>query len=236
VTSAGGLERLTNELRLAEEPRLELLSELAEKPDRVGLLPGSYDPPTVAHVALAEAALHDHVDLVALVYSVRTLPKEGEAHPPLLNEAQRIEALVRIAAAHPGCAAGLISHGLLADQAAAARTRFPEADLFLVMGSDKLLQLLDPKWYRDRDATLASLFAQARALYAVRTGDAEAIGETLAAPQNDRWRSRFVPLGVPPQVAAVSAREVRARIRRGQEVRPLVPPEVHALVRPEALR
>ena len=147
-----------------------------------------------------------------------------------------IEALVRIAAAYPGCAAGLTSHGLLADQVAAARTRFPEADLFLVMGSDKLLQLLDPKWYGDRDATLVALFAEARVLYAVRSGDEEAVGEALAAPQNDRWWSRFVPLDVPPHVAAVSSREVRARIRQGEDVRALVPAEAHSLLRPEDLR
>jgi nicotinic acid mononucleotide adenylyltransferase len=236
MTHPSDLERLAIELRRAGEPRLELLSDLAEKPGRVGLLPGSYDPPTVAHVAMAEAALRDHVDLVVLVYSVRTLPKEGEAHPPLLDEPERIEALVRVAAAHPGSAAGLASHGLLADQATAAWARFPQAELSLVMGSDKVLQLLDPKWYGDRDATLASLFALARALYAVRSGDERALRETLAAPQNVRWRSRFVPLDVPPHVAAVSSREVRARIRRGEDVRNLVPPEVHALLRPEALR
>jgi nicotinic acid mononucleotide adenylyltransferase len=235
MASPGDIERLTNELRGPGEPRLELLSDLAEQPRRIGLLPGSYDPPTVAHVALADAALRDHVDLVVLVYSVRTLPKEGRAHPPLLNAARRIEALVRMAAAHSGSAAGLASHGLLADQAAAARVRFPQAELFLVMGSDKLLQLLDPKWYGDRDATLSSLFAEASVLYAVRSGDERAIGEALAAPQNHRWRNRFVPLDVPPHVAAVSSREVRARIRRGEDVRALVPPEAYSLLRPEAL-
>ena len=106
----------------------------------------------------------------------------------------------------------------------------PGAELFLAMGSDKVLQLLDPKWYEDRERTLDGLFAEARVLYAARAGDQALVAEALAAPQNRRWRDRFERLEVAPEAAAVSSRMVRELIRKGSEVGHLVPPEVRPFV------
>src|SRR5207237_3714278 len=136
--------------RGATRPRLDLVPDPG--PMRtLALLAGSFDPITVAHEALSrEAAVR--VRLVALVYSVRTLPKEAPGPPPLLSEVARLEVLQRFCAARPGHVLGVASHGLLAEQADAAAARFPRTELWLVMGSDKVLQLLHPKWYGDRDA------------------------------------------------------------------------------------
>ena len=224
------LSRAVQGLREVERPTLVLISPLPDPPpDRVALLAGSFDPITVAHDALAAAAL-TQADLVLLVYSVRTLPKEGSSPDPLLAESDRLDALTRFARSRPGLAVALASHGLLADQAAAARDRFPDAELLLAMGSDKVLQLLDPVWYPDRDATLQRLFEEARVLYTVREGDHQRLAAALAAPENAGWGDRFEPLPVPPEVAAVSSRLVRERRAAGLDVGHLVPPDL----RPQA--
>lgn len=216
---------LPEELRRAEEPTLAVHPEPGPA-GRVALLPGSFDPLTVAHAALADAARREGADLVVLLYSVRTLPKEGEVPPPLLSEPQRLAALERFARARSGLAVGLCSHGLLADQAEAAGRRFPSSELWVVVGSDKVLQLFDPRWYEDRDQALGRLFGRAAVRYAVRAGEEGRVEELLARPENARWRDRIRPLAVEPRVASVSSRVVRERLRRGEDVRELVPPEV----------
>jgi len=213
-------------LRSAEEPRLVVLPESAgSSPDSVALVSGSFDPITVAHAALADAG-RARAAVVVLVYSARTLPKEVGSPEPLLSEDRRIEALQRFCRARPGTFLGLCSHGLLADQVTAARERFPTARLMVLMGSDKVLQLLDPKWYGDRDRSLRRLFDQAEVLYALREGDEETVARALGAPENRPWLEKLSGLDVGRDVASVSSRMVRDLVRRGVDVTGLVPTEV----------
>ncbi|HEX2090576.1 MAG TPA: hypothetical protein VHI54_11730 [Actinomycetota bacterium] len=216
-------------LRLAEKPTLLLTREPSTPPASVALLSGSFDPMTVAHAAMAEAASR-LVDLVLLVYSARTLPKEGSAPPALLTEGDRLQVLAGFCESHPKIAVGLCSHGLLAHQVAAARGRFPTASLFLVVGSDKVLQLLDPKWYDDRDSALESLFGEAQMLYAERAGEEGLTATALSRPENVRWRDRFIRLEVPANVASISSRSVRSLLAAGRDVADVVVPEARPLI------
>ncbi len=207
---------------LAEGMPVEGMPEPA--PERIGLLAGSFDPPTTGHVSLAEAGLRSGLDVVVLVYSVATLPKEAGTEPPLLTEDARVEALSRLAR-RPGLASGLTSSGLLVDQVAGARRRWPTAHLSVLLGSDKVLQLLDPRWYADRDAALDGLTAEADVRYAVRSGADDLVTSLLARPEHQRWARRFTRLRIAAEAAAISSGEVRRRHRRGEDVTALVPPE-----------
>ncbi len=212
-------EQLLEQLRATVEPTLIAGGRPETRPASIGLLSGSFDPMTVAHAALAEAA-SNLVDHVLLVYSVRTLPKERHAPPPLLAEPDRLDVLERFCERTDSTEVALCSHGLLADQVAAARKTF-RGQLRLVIGSDKALQLLDRKWYEDRDAVLDALFQEASVLYADRAGEEGAVVALLARPENRRWRERFTRLDVPPEVAAISSRLVRTLIGEGRDARQL---------------
>ncbi len=226
-----------HQIRLAERPRLVLWPDDDRAPaaSSVALLAGSFDPVTVAHVALAEAA-REHAGLVVALYSARILPKEPGTPPALLDERERIETLAAVCAGREGLAAGLTSHGLLADQVAAAAGRFPRAALSVVLGSDKLAQLLDPAWYEDRERALATLFSSATVLYATRRGEEEAVARAVAEAAALGWEDRVRRLDVPPGVAAVASRDVRDRARRGDDVSALVPPEALGAVLAAARR
>jgi nicotinic acid mononucleotide adenylyltransferase len=216
-------DRDVEALRSATSPTLLLQPD----PGRVvcvALLPGSFDPITVAHAALADSA-GEWADAVVLVYSVRTVAKDAGTEPPLLPEPERIEALREFSAAR-GLMVGLCSHGLLVDQVRAAEARFPSAELTLVVGSDKVLQLFDPLWYQDREAALEGLFGRATVRYAIRSGEAEAVRAALADPANARWSDRLRQIDVARDAAAVSSRLVRAHLREGRDVSHLVPPGV----------
>jgi nicotinate-nucleotide adenylyltransferase len=218
-------ERLDELLARAGRPTL-LVPAVASEPSTVALLSGSFDPMTIAHAALAEAATA-RADLVLLVYSARTLPKAGEGPPSLLSRRDRLRSMEAFARDRSQILPALASHGLLVEQADAAHVRFPRARLFLVVGSDKALQILDQKWYPDPGAALSRLFGLAGVLYADRSGEEGLVERTLARPENRVWRSSFERLPIPSEVAAVSSRDVRDRLRRGEDVRFLVPQQVH---------
>ena len=118
---------------------------------RIGVFPGSFNPPTVAHLAIAETSRAEH-DLDRLVLSVSrsALAKEHVEHPPFDDRIGVLEASV----AHlDWLEVRVTDRRLLADIA--------EGYDLLVLGADKWRQIHDPVWYGDdpaaRDAALARL-------------------------------------------------------------------------------
>jgi hypothetical protein len=116
----------------------------------VGVYPGSFNPPTVAHLAIAEAAVQAHgLARVDLVVSRRPLDKEHVDRPTLED---RLAVLDEIVAARPWLGLAVTDHQLLVDIASGY-------DL-LVVGADKYEQLLDARYYggeRARDDAVARL-------------------------------------------------------------------------------
>ena len=104
---------------------------------RTGAYPGSFDPPTVAHLAVADAARHQgRLDRVDLIVSEVALGKEDHPGPPA---AERLGVLRALSASRPWLGARLTSARLLVDIAAGYDV--------LVLGADKWAQLIDPAWY-----------------------------------------------------------------------------------------
>jgi nicotinic acid mononucleotide adenylyltransferase len=127
----------------------------------VGVYPGSFDPPTVAHLAVAEAARdRAGLDRVDLVVSRVALGKEHVAGP---TAEERLEVLLAVAATRPWLGARLTDDRLIADVAAGYDA--------VIMGADKWAQVLDLAWYGGsvarRDEALARL---PRVLVAPRRG------------------------------------------------------------------
>ncbi len=116
----------------------------------VGAYPGSFNPPTVAHLAIARAAvLQAGLSRVDLVVSESALGK-APVEIPTLDD--RLAVLADVAASRPWLAVRRTPQRLLADIA--------EGYDALVVGADKWAQLLDPAWYgsgAERDRCLARL-------------------------------------------------------------------------------
>ena len=205
---------------MADTPRLGVLGEDAEAAT-IGLVSGSFDPMTVAHAALAEAL---GVELVLLVVSPATLPKQPGAEAPLLDLEARVASLSRYVASRGRLRVAVSSHGLFADQVVAASRRFPGASIVVGLGSDKVVQLFDPAFYGDRDEALERLFSGAEVRYAMRAGDEDRVRATLES--EPRWASRIAQVDLSPEIAAISSGAVRRALRRGEDVRGLVPEEI----------
>jgi len=126
-----------------------------------GVYPGSFDPPTIAHVAIAEAAVHaGALDQLDLAISRVALGKDAATQPPL---DARVTLIERLTVTRPWLRVVVTDAQLITDIAT-------DYDV-VVMGADKWAQVNDPVWYEGsvaaRDAALARL---SRVLVAPRPG------------------------------------------------------------------
>jgi Cytidylyltransferase-like len=116
----------------------------------IGAYPGTFNPPTVAHLAIAEAAWQQGgLDRVALVLSRSPLGKD----PSIPAFQHRLAVLEAVAASRPWLVVTVTDKRLIADVAAGYDA--------VIMGTDKWSQVCDPAWYggsiESRDAALACL-------------------------------------------------------------------------------
>ncbi|MDQ7993657.1 MAG: hypothetical protein REI45_13380 [Propionicimonas sp.] len=152
----------------------------------VGVYPGSFDPLTVAHLAVADSArVHLGLDRLDLALSRATLGKE---HLDEASLERRVVALERASATRPWLAVVVVDAQLIAEIA-----RGYDA---VVMGADKWHQVNDPHWYGDdaaaRDAAVARL------------------PRIVVAPRAELEVPSALRLPLPDDYAEVSATGVRA--------------------------
>lgn len=136
---------------------------------RRGVFPGSFDPLTVAHLAVADAARRRHrLDEVHLVVSHVALAKEDRVQAPV---ADRLAAIEGAAVHRPWLRAGATTDQLLADIA--------EGFDVLVVGADKWWQLHDEGFYGSVPAMHRALARLPELAVAPRAGVAEPPGLEL---------------------------------------------------------
>ncbi len=160
-----------------------------------GVYPGSFNPPTTAHLAIAEAARDRHrLDQVVLSVSRSALAKEDVDHPRFDHRIEVIEASV---ADIGWLSVRVTDRQLLADVA--------EGFDVLIVGADKWWQIQDPAWYGDdpaaRDAAMHRLPTLA---IVARDG--------LAIPETNRLD---VPGGRTEHVSSTRARDGAVEMMTG---------------------
>lgn len=101
--------------------------------------PGSFDPPTIAHLAVARAA-HERLDgaRVHWIVSRIALGKELRLRPTF---DERVAVLRVATAPHPWLSVAVTESRFIADIAHGYDA--------VVVGADKWRQVIDPKWYAD---------------------------------------------------------------------------------------
>ena len=188
---------------------------------RVGVFGGTFDPPHLGHLAIAERA-RDQLGLERVVFVPAADPphKRGRTMSPF---ARRI-AMTRLAVrGHTGFTVSDLEArrrgpSYTVETLRALRRRFPDRELVLVLGGDSLEDF--PGWRDPR-----GILELARLAVAPR-----------ADARRDRPRrtdaarpGRVVRLSSP--VLELSSSDLRARARRGESLRYLVPDAVDAYAR-----
>ena len=194
---------------------------------RIGLFGGTFDPPHVGHLALAEwARVRLRLDRVVFVPAGTPPHKRGRR----LTDAVLRLALTRLAVR--GNPAFTVSSfearrqgpSFTVDTLRHFHARQPDARFYLLMGADSLADF--PDWHEPGEiARLATLVVAARP-----EGRTPARGASARShpPVPAPARGHVVRLANP--VLAISSSALRARARAGRSLRYLVPDAVAAYV------
>ena len=197
---------------------------------RIGILPGSFNPPTIAHADLAAAARR-RFGLDRVVYSLSSVIVDKERVEGLCRE-DRLLLLALLARDRPWLAVAVVNRGLYSEQAPGFRASFGgDPDLRFIVGMDKVLQIFDARYYDDRDRALDALFAHVRLVAANREdwGAAE-LRALLDRPENLPYRDRVEPLTLAAHLKDQSSSAVRRGVGEGSSWDGDVPETVRAFV------
>jgi nicotinamide-nucleotide adenylyltransferase len=197
---------------------------------RAGVLAGSFNPPTLAHTALLEHARHEQGVAHAWFLLSKHIVDKERVTGVIMED--RLLLLTLIAQSRAGFGVVLTNRGLYVDQALALRSVLgPAVEIIFVVGYDKIVQIFDPRYYTDREAALAQLFALASFLAAPRAGyTLDDLQHFLSRPENRRFAEGVRPLGFEQSLLTVSSTQVRALVAAGGDYRPYVPREVAAFI------
>lgn len=196
---------------------------------RVGILPGSFNPPTIAHLELARAA-RSRFRLDHVVFSLSSVIVDKERVEGLCRE-DRLLLLSLLSREHPWTAVTVVNRGLYSEQVPAFRNTFGAADLRFIVGMDKVLQIFDPKYYDDRDRALDALFAQVRLIAANREDwGGDELQALLDEPRNAAYKDRVRPLTLAAHLKDQSSSAVRRGVEGGSPWEDALPEVAQAFI------
>lgn len=209
-------------------PTVSFVAGRESHPARVGILPSSFNPPTEAHLALGEAARSAlNLETVVLSYGRVIVDKPLSGLWP----EDRLLALVAIQKSRPKLGVAIASSGLYVDLARAYEAAFPRAERYFLVGFDKIEQIFDPRYYKDRDEALRQLFARARFAVAARAGKGgEALRALLQKPENQPFAPFIQEIPIDPAFADISSTKVRQEASRGIFHQEEIPHEIIPLL------
>jgi nicotinate-nucleotide adenylyltransferase len=194
----------------------------------IGVFGGTFDPPHLGHLILAEYAQHElDLELILWVLTPRSpLKPDGEPAPVdvrsrLVSAAIESNPRFRLSTVDIDREPPYFTIGTLER----LREEEPQAGLVYLIGSDALQEL--PRWHEPERivAMCAAIGVMDRAGHAPNVAKLDREVPGLAA----KLRSIRVPR------IEISAREIRRRVAQGRSIRYLVPDAVRELVDQEGL-
>ncbi|HLK22289.1 MAG TPA: nicotinate-nicotinamide nucleotide adenylyltransferase [Bryobacteraceae bacterium] len=183
---------------------MQFFNRSRTSPARLGVLAGAFNPPTIAHLALAESA-GDYVDQVLYVVP-RVYPHKEYSGATLEQRVAMLEAM------NSGSVA-VTEQGLLIDIARECRAEFgPATRLSFLCGRDAAERVLH--WDYGRAGVVEEMLREFELLVAARGG------EFIPSPE---FRERIHLMEIAGDHNHVSSTEVRERIAQGKPWQHLVP-------------
>jgi nicotinate-nucleotide adenylyltransferase len=194
---------------------MELFQRADREPARLGILPGSFNPVTVAHIALARAALQ-HVNEVVFVLP-RVFPHKTYSGASF---AERVEMLRDAVSDEPAFSIAAADGGLFIEIARECRDVYGNGTrLAFLCGRDAAERIVG--WDYGRPDAVPEMLREFDLLVAGRDGAYDAPAEFAHA-------MRILDVD---GAAGVSASDVRERAARGEPWEHLVPTAIIARAR-----
>lgn len=225
-------QRLLDELDPQAKPQARLVPGSPAPQGDIIVFPGSFNPPTTAHLAMLKQAcqfgrMHGGMRVYAAM-SKRTTDKETVERPLLVDRMLLLDTVLHNHAPHTGIL--LFNRGLYVEQAEAIRSQYPEVgQLYFLLGFDKIVQIFDARYYEDRDNALRELFALAEMLVAPRAGAGVAeLTALLAQSENAPFASHVHSLPLDTCFRDISSSRIRQDVADHEQD---VPPEAQRFIR-----
>jgi nicotinate-nucleotide adenylyltransferase len=186
---------------------------------RVGLLGGTFDPPHLGHLVVAEQ-VRDALDLdeVRLLVAGDPWMKDGVG-----AARHRVAMAAGVAADDPHLT--VVDREVRRDGAtytaetlSELRTEEPDVEWFFLLGADAATSL--PRWHRAEEAVALATF-----VVVGRPGTELDLGHPLLQDV----------LRVDTPLIQISSTDIRQRVAEGRSIRYLVPPSVHRYIREHGL-
>src|SRR5436305_11900315 len=198
---------------------------------KIIVFPGSFNPPTLAHLALLKQAwqfarVHGPMYIYAAL-STHITDKERVQRPLLLDRVNLLETVLRNHVRHTGIM--LFNRGLYVEQAEAVHSSFPQvSNLYFLIGFDKIVQIFDPRYYEDRDQALHELFELAGFLVAPRAeAGPEELSTLLDRTENRRYAGHVHALALSAAYRYISSTRIRQVLSAHEQE---VPAEVRRFI------
>lgn len=202
------------ELFYRSRPPAEHPAGFSDRPYRLCLFAGAFNPPTVAHLALARAAMQRVYEVLFVL--PRAFPHKGYDGADLNT---RVEMLHAAVAKERGFSIAVSESGLFRAIARECREIYgPEVKLSFLCGRDAAERILE--WDYGSETTPVEMLREFDLLVAGRRGHLEPPLHVKHAIER---------LDLPGDFDLISSTEVRHRIARGEPWEHLVPEEVRAL-------
>ncbi|MEK6574110.1 MAG: nicotinate-nucleotide adenylyltransferase [Chloroflexota bacterium] len=193
----------------------------------LGVFGGTFDPPHLGHLILAEAA-RDQLQLDKVLWVVAgqsPLKQDRQISPAEI----RVEMVLAAIADNPALALSRVDLDRPAphytvDTLKLLRRESPDAELYFLMGEDSLRDL--PRW-----RSPGEIIGQAWLAVSQRPGTEFDLSDLESAVPGVSARVKWVQA---PQLEIASS-DIQRRIREGRTVRYMLPPEVRKIIHREKL-
>ncbi|MFQ5722964.1 MAG: nicotinate-nicotinamide nucleotide adenylyltransferase [Terriglobia bacterium] len=195
---------------------------------RLGVLGGTFNPVTRAHLEIAHSARREFSLAEVLFVLPEKLPHRSAAEASLEDRLALLEAAL---APCPHFSLAVCSHGLLLEMARALAPHYPQrSKVYFLVGSDAAQRIL--LWdYPEPQETLAEMFGCFDLIVAERR-------RPFTLPRHpgvEAFRAQIHRLSLPRTTQEISATAVRERLRAGGSIDDLVPPGVAEAIRRRGL-
>ncbi len=189
---------------------------------RLGIFGGTFDPPHLGHLRLAQAARRQlQLDKVLWVLTATPPHKQGQPLAPVADRLALVEAAIAGEPAYALSRVDIDRPGphLAADTVALLAGQFPGDQLVYLVGGDSLHDL--PRWVRPADLLTHCTLGVLR-----RPGDAVELAALERVLPGLTPKVRFIDF--PP--VDIASHAIRSRVRAGLPLAGLVPEAVAAQI------
>ncbi len=199
----------------------------------LGIFPASFNPPTMAHLALIRAAKKQtQLGEILVLLDLQAMDKRVIG----ATWEERITMLEVLFQRDPKISIGLANRGLFFDKIEPLRGQYPASTEFtFIVGFDTILRVMDKKYYENEKKSLDELFRQSRFLVANRGAQEKEDFEKLFGKRDWRYRNRVSFFTLPERYTFLSSSFVRGRISEGRPIVGLVPGPVLRFIEERAL-